>query len=91
MFEFLFKYPLAIFEKGKFVLLSGWPIWLLLLLIAAAAYCAVRSVRSTRCLLLIPVILLVANATKYASVLFDPVVVGLAVAVRETLLAMGNL
>src|SRR5580704_17953610 len=36
MFEFLFKYPLAIFEKGKFVLLSGWPIWLLLLLIAAA-------------------------------------------------------
>src|SRR3984885_9328931 len=36
MFEFLFKYPLTIFEKGKFVLLSGWPIWLLLLLIAAA-------------------------------------------------------
>jgi uncharacterized membrane protein len=37
MFEFLFKYPLAIFEKGKFVLLSGWPVWVLLLLIAAAA------------------------------------------------------
>ena len=37
MFEFLFKYPLAIFEKGKFVLLSGWPVWLLLLLIALAA------------------------------------------------------
>jgi uncharacterized membrane protein len=36
MFEFLFKYPLSIFEKGKFVLLSGWPIWLLALLIAAA-------------------------------------------------------
>lgn len=36
MFEFLFKYPLAMFEKGKFVLLSGWPVWLLLLLIAAA-------------------------------------------------------
>jgi len=36
MFEFLFKYPPAIFEKGKFVLLSGWPVWLLLLLIAAA-------------------------------------------------------
>ena len=29
MFEFLFKYPPAIFEKGKFVLLSGWPSWLL--------------------------------------------------------------
>src|SRR5580698_9811295 len=37
MFEFLFKYPPAIFEKGKFVLLSGWPVWLLVLLIAAAA------------------------------------------------------
>ena len=36
MFEFLFKYPLAIFEKGKFVLLSGWPVWLLMLLIAVA-------------------------------------------------------
>src|SRR5579863_10043388 len=35
MFEFLFKYPPAIFEKGKFVLLSGMPIWLLLVLIAA--------------------------------------------------------
>src|SRR5580700_7482613 len=37
MFEFLFKYPPAIFEKGKFVLLSGWPIWLLVVLIVAAA------------------------------------------------------
>jgi uncharacterized membrane protein len=36
MFEFLFKYPLSIFEKGKFVLLSGWPVWLLVLLIAVA-------------------------------------------------------
>lgn len=36
MFEFLFKYPPAIFERGKFVLLSGWPLWLLALLIIAA-------------------------------------------------------
>src|SRR4051794_16111273 len=36
MFEFLFKYPPAIFSKGKFLLLSGWPLWLLLLLIVAA-------------------------------------------------------
>jgi len=36
MFEFLFKYPLSIFEKGKFVLLSGLPVWLLVLLTAAA-------------------------------------------------------
>ena len=35
MFEFLFKYPPAIFEKGKFVLLSGMPVWLLFALIAA--------------------------------------------------------
>jgi uncharacterized membrane protein len=37
MFEFLFKYPPAIFSRGKFVLLSGWPLWLLVLLVAAAA------------------------------------------------------
>ncbi|MDP9055351.1 MAG: hypothetical protein M3N93_13790 [Acidobacteriota bacterium] len=37
MFEFLFKYPPAIFSKGKLVLLSGWPLWLLALLLAAAA------------------------------------------------------
>jgi len=37
MFEFFFKYPPAIFEKGKFVLLSGWPVWLLILLIVAVA------------------------------------------------------
>jgi hypothetical protein len=53
-----------------------------LMLIAAAAYCAVRSAGNesgaTRWLLLIPVVLLAANAVKYASALFDPVVVGLA-------------
>lgn len=37
MFEFLFKYPPAIFSKGKFVLLSPWPVWLMLLLVAVAA------------------------------------------------------
>src|SRR5438105_9704452 len=37
MFEFLFKYPPAIFSKGKFVLLSPWPIWLMVLLLAVAA------------------------------------------------------
>ncbi len=29
MFEYLFKYPRAVFTKGTFVLLGGWPIWLL--------------------------------------------------------------
>ena len=36
MFEFFFKYPTAIFAKGKFVLLSPWPVWVLALLIVAA-------------------------------------------------------
>jgi uncharacterized membrane protein len=34
MFEFLFKYPASMFAKGRFVLLSSWPAWLLVLLIA---------------------------------------------------------
>jgi len=36
MFEFLFKYPMTVFTKGKFVLLGAWPGWLLPLLILAA-------------------------------------------------------
>ena len=37
MFEFLFKYPEAVFSRGTFVLLGGWPIWSLGLAILAAA------------------------------------------------------
>jgi uncharacterized membrane protein len=37
MFQFFFKYPAAVFTKGRFVLLSAWPAWLLLVLICAAA------------------------------------------------------
>src|SRR4051812_33120245 len=29
MFELFFKYPLTVFSKGTFVLLGGWPLWLL--------------------------------------------------------------
>ena len=36
MFQFLFRYPLPVFNKGRFVLLSAWPAWLLLLLMLAA-------------------------------------------------------
>ncbi len=36
MFQFFFKYPLAIFAKGHFALLSAWPKWLLALLVVAA-------------------------------------------------------
>jgi len=37
MFEFFFKYPRTVFEKGEFVLLSGWPLWALALAIAAVS------------------------------------------------------
>ena len=37
MFQFLFKYPSPVFTQGRFILLSGWPAWLLLLLIVAAS------------------------------------------------------
>ncbi len=37
MFQFLFKYPVPVFTKGRFVLLGGWPIWALGLFIVLAA------------------------------------------------------
>lgn len=37
MFSLLFKYPLPVFAKGHLVFLTGWPAWLLLVLIALAA------------------------------------------------------
>ncbi len=37
MFEFFFKYPASVFSKGTFVFAGGWPVWLLVLAIAAAA------------------------------------------------------
>ena len=53
-----------------------------LMLVAAAAYCAVRTGpddrHAGRWLLLVPLTLLAANATKYVTVVFDPVVIGLA-------------
>jgi len=36
MFEFLFKYPQAVFSRGTIVLLGGWPVWLMVLAILAA-------------------------------------------------------
>jgi hypothetical protein len=32
MFEFLFKYPPAVFSRGTFLLLGSWPVWILILL-----------------------------------------------------------
>lgn len=37
MFEFFFKYPSTVFSKGTFVLLGRWPVWVLLLVLAAIA------------------------------------------------------
>jgi hypothetical protein len=37
MFQFLFKYPIPLFTRGRFVLLSPWPAWVLVVLIALAA------------------------------------------------------
>src|SRR6202051_300606 len=37
MFEFFFKYPSPVFTKGRFVLLSAWPAWLLPVLIVVSA------------------------------------------------------
>jgi hypothetical protein len=37
MFQLFFKYPSSVFTKGRFVLLSAWPAWLLVVLIAVSA------------------------------------------------------
>src|SRR6202171_1667713 len=37
MFEFLFKYPRAVFSKGEVVLLGAWPKWVLAVFLLAAA------------------------------------------------------
>src|SRR6516165_280382 len=37
MFELLFKYPASLFHKGRFVLLTPWPLWLLAVAILVAA------------------------------------------------------
>ena len=35
MFELLFKYPLAVFSRGRFILAAPWPVWVLVALVAA--------------------------------------------------------
>jgi uncharacterized membrane protein len=37
MFEWLFQYPRIVFDRGTFLFLSGWPVWLLWVLVIAAA------------------------------------------------------
>jgi len=37
MFEFLFKYPVVVYAKSQLVFLTGWPVWVLALLVLASA------------------------------------------------------
>jgi hypothetical protein len=46
MFQFFFKYPSTVFAKGRFVLLSAWPAWLLPLMIVAVAGSLALLIRS---------------------------------------------
>jgi uncharacterized membrane protein len=43
MIEFLFKYPEQVFRDSGFVLASGWPLWLLGVLLGAAALCVIAA------------------------------------------------
>jgi uncharacterized membrane protein len=36
VFELFFKYPVAVFRNGRFVLLAGWPLWALVLAVGIA-------------------------------------------------------
>ena len=37
MFEFFFKYPYTAFARGRLILLSSWPRWMLVLAIVMGA------------------------------------------------------
>lgn len=61
-----------------------------IMVVAAGSYCAVRSADSNFWLLAVPAAILAANATKYATVLFDPVVIALAATQAGTWKAAGK-
>src|SRR5579863_1887221 len=46
MFEFFFKYPRSVYERGQFAFLGAWPEWTLVLLILAAAAALAWLIRS---------------------------------------------
>ena len=46
MFEFLFKYPRSVYERGHFAFLGAGPTWLLVLLVIAAAVALALLIRS---------------------------------------------
>jgi 4-amino-4-deoxy-L-arabinose transferase-like glycosyltransferase len=61
-----------------------------IMVVAAASYCAVRSADSNFWLLAVPAVILTANFTKYATVLFDPIVIALAATRAGTWRAAGK-
>ncbi len=46
MFEFFFKYPRSVYERGQFALLGAWPKWVLVVLILLAAAALAWLIRS---------------------------------------------
>ena len=72
MFEILFKYPLSIFHKGKFVFLTPWPLWLMALGILLAAGLLFWQVRRNHGMLsgLRPVVIWVLETRMVALILF---------------------
>jgi uncharacterized membrane protein len=72
MFEILFKYPLSIFHKGKFVFLTPWPLWLMALGILLAAGLLFWQVRRNHGMLsgLRPVVIWVLETCMVALILF---------------------
>jgi len=72
MFEILFKYPISIFQKGRFVLLTPWPVWLLAIGIVAAAALLFWHVRRNHGMLsgLRPIVIWVLETCMVALVLF---------------------
>ena len=48
MFEFFFKYPRYMYERGQFALLGAWPKWILVLLIVLAGAGLAWLIRSQR-------------------------------------------
>src|SRR6266436_6351101 len=46
MFEFFFKYPRSVYERGQFAFLAAWPKWVLVVPILAAAASLAWMIRS---------------------------------------------
>jgi uncharacterized membrane protein len=72
MFEILFKYPISIFHKGRFVFLTPWPLWALAIGILVAAALLFWHVRRNHGMLsgLRPIVIWVLETCMVALILF---------------------